>query len=269
MKTNIIQCHNVNVSGKGSQPIMFAHGLACDQNVWRLVAPSFEDDYKVVLFDYVGCGKSDRSNYRKEKYSTLNGYAEDVIAICEALALNDVIFVGHSVSSMIGIHASLKRNGMFSRLIMVGPSPKYINEKDYLGGFTREEIEQLLHVMKHDYEKWAGYFAPIAMGNSERPELSEGLKTNFCMADPDITYDFAEATFLSDSRQELEQLKIPSLILQISNDIVAPQQVGEYMHKKMPGSELYQMEATGHFPHLSSPEETIRLIKQYLEKHSS
>lgn len=265
MPSDVLVRHNVNVSGKGTQPLLFSHGLACDQNVWHLIKPAFDDDYRIILFDFVGSGQSDLKSYNKEKYSSLEGYAEDVLNICEELQLQDVIFVGHSVSSIIGLLAAIKNPFIFSKLIMLGPSPRYINEPGYIGGFERAEIDELLAIMKENYTKWAAFFAPKAMANPEIPELSEQLKDGFCTADPAITYEFARVTFLSDNRKDLPLLKTPILILQIAEDIVAPLQVGEYMHKNIAASTLYYMKATGHFPHLSAPQETIELIKKYLK----
>lgn len=265
MASDVLARHNVKIFGKGTQPLLFSHGLGCDQNVWHLIVPAFQNDYKIILFDFIGSGQSDISSYNKEKYASLHGYADDVLAICEKLQLKEVILVGHSVSSVIGILAAIKNPTVFSRLIMIGPSPRYINEPGYIGGFEKDEIDELLALMRDNYRDWAAFFGPKAMANPERPELSENLIDSLCTADPAITYDFAKATFLSDNRNDLPILKTPSLILQTAEDIVAPLQVGEYMHKNIPGSTLCNMNATGHFPHLSAPQETIELIKNYLE----
>lgn len=262
---DICTTYHVNVTGKGNKTLLFAHGLGCDQNVWRYIIPALEDDHKIVLFDYIGSGKSDLSRYSKQRYSSLDGYADDILAICAALDLREVIFVGHSVSGMIGMLAAIKRPALFSRLIMIGPSPCYLNEPAYSGGFDRENIEQLLAMMKENYVEWAAFFAPKAMGNEDRPELSNTLKTAFCKADPAITCDFASVTFLSDNRKDLNQLTVPTLILQPANDIVAPKHIGEYMQQHIRDSTLYYMQATGHFPHLSAVEETVELIRKYLK----
>jgi sigma-B regulation protein RsbQ len=264
-KNAILKHHNVQVSGAGSQPVLFAHGLGCDQKVWRFITPAFEKDYKIIVFDFIGSGQSDLSVYNKEKYSSLQGYAADIRDICTALELTNVIFVGHSVSSMIGMLVAIAHPTLFKCIIMIGPSPCYINYKGYHGGFERNEIEALLSLMEKNYKEWAGSFAPRVMGNEDKPELSDGLNESFCSTDPAITVEFARVTFLSDSRSDLPKLKTPSLIMQIADDIVAPTAVGEYMHQAIRGSTLVYMKATGHFPHLSAPEETIREIKQYLE----
>lgn len=263
--SEIIKRNNVKQFGKGKQPMVFAHGFGCDQNMWRLVTPAFENDYKIVLFDYVGCGKSDLAAYNDERYSTLHGYAQDVLDVCEALELKDVIFVGHSVSSMIGLLAAIRKPEMFSRLILVGPSPRYINDHpDYVGGFERKDIEGLLDTMDKNYVGWAQFLAPVIMKNAERPELSKELEESFCSTDPKLARKFAEVTFFSDNRDDLKRLRVPSLILQCSEDAIAPDAVGEYLHRAIPNSEFMKMDATGHCPHMSHPEETIALIKKYL-----
>lgn len=243
---------------------MFAHGFGCDQNMWRFVVPAFENDYKIILFDYVGAGKSDRSAYNQERYASLYGYAQDVLEICTELALSKVIFVGHSVSSMIGLLAAIQEPAYFDRLVMVGPSPCYINHENYKGGFERKDIEDLLDTMEKNYIGWSNFLAPNIMGNKDRPYLAEELTESFCSTDPVIAHQFAQATFFSDNRKDLNKTNIPSLILQCSEDIIAPLEVGEYLAKNLPNSTLRIMKATGHCPHMSEPEETISLIKDYL-----
>jgi sigma-B regulation protein RsbQ len=245
--------------------MMFAHGFGCDQNMWRFVTPAFENDYKIVLFDYVGCGKSDLAAYNEERYSTLHGYAEDILEICEALQLKEVILVGHSVSSMIALLAAVRKPELFSKLVFVGPSPRYINDlPDYTGGFEKRDLEGLLDTMDKNYIGWAQFLAPVIMKNSERPELSQELEESFCSTDPKLARKFAEVTFFSDNRQDLKRLKVPSLILQCSEDAIAPDFVGQYLKEHIPNSTFAKMEATGHCPHMSHPEETIRLIKKFL-----
>jgi sigma-B regulation protein RsbQ len=261
---SISKRNNVKVFGKGSQPMMFAHGFGCDQNMWRFVAPAFENDYQIILFDYVGAGQSDLSAYNQERYSSLYGYAKDVLEICNELQLRNVIFVGHSVSSMIGLLAAIEQPDFFQKLIMVGPSPCYINDEDYRGGFERKDIEGLLETMEKNYIGWANFLAPNIMGNKERPHLGEELTESFCSTDPLIARQFAEATFFSDNRKDLKNAKVPSLILQCSEDIIAPVEVGEYLLNALPNSTLRVMKATGHCPHMSEPEETISLMKEFL-----
>lgn len=256
--------NNVKIFGKGTQPMLFAHGFGCDQNMWRFITPAFENDYKIVLFDYVGAGKSDISAYNPERYASLEGYAKDILEICAGLGLRDVILVGHSVSAMIGMVAAIEEPGYFSRLIMVGPSPSYINEGDYKGGFEKEDIKGLLETMEKNYIGWANFLAPNIMGNKDRPHLGQELTESFCSTDPVIAKQFAEATFFSDNRADLKKNRVPSLILQCSEDIIAPMDVGHYLSKNLPNSTMRIMKAAGHCPHLSEPEETITLMKEYL-----
>jgi sigma-B regulation protein RsbQ len=262
----ILKRNNVKVFGRGSTPMMFAHGFGCDQNMWRFVTPAFENEYKIVLFDYVGAGKSDLKAYNIDRYSHLSGYAQDVIDICKALKLTNTILVGHSVSSMIGVLAAIKEPGMFSSLILVGPSPCYINDEQqgYKGGFARKDIEELLDTMDKNYIGWANFLAPAIMKNPDKPELGRELTESFCSTDPRIARKFAEATFFSDNRRDLANLETPSLIMQCSDDIIAPLEVGDYLKRHMKHSTLKVLKATGHCPHMSAPDETIEVIRQYL-----
>jgi sigma-B regulation protein RsbQ len=265
MAADVLARNNVKVFGRGTRPMLFAHGFGCDQHMWRYVTPAFEDDYRIVLFDYVGSGKSDLSAYDAERYGTLDGYARDVLDVCRALDLRDVVFVGHSVSAMVGVMAANAEPERFSRLVLVGPSPRYLNEAPaYVGGFERSDIEGLLETMDKNYIGWANYLAPAIMKNPDRPELGEELTESFCSTDPVIARRFAEATFFADNRADLAHVRVPSLILQCSEDIIAPLEVGEYLHRELPGSTLRVMRATGHCPHMSAPDETIALMKEYL-----
>jgi sigma-B regulation protein RsbQ len=261
---NVTDRNNVVIKGKGSQVIMFSHGYGCDQNMWRYVTPAFEENYKIVLFDHVGAGRSDLTAFKPQKYEKLEGYADDILEIAGAHQLNDIIFVGHSVSALIGIIASLKSQALFKSLILVGPSPSYINDGDYVGGFTQPQIEELLESLDNNHLGWSMAMAPVIMGNPDRKELSEELANSFCRTDPSIAKHFARTTFLTDKRELLSSVKIPSLILQCSDDVIAPQAVGEYMHKQIHGSKLVLMKATGHCPNLSAPQETIEAITQFL-----
>jgi len=266
MDRDVLARNNVRVFGRGRQPMLFAHGFGCDQNMWRYVTPAFEDEYRVILFDYVGSGKSDLRAYSPERYGSLDGYVQDVLDVCGALDLRDVIFVGHSVSSVVGILASLREPGRFARLILIGPSPRYVNDPpDYVGGFEREGIEGLLEMMEKNYVGWASFLAPVVMKNPDRPELGRELEESFCSTDPVVARRFAEVTFLSDNRDDLPKVTVPSLVLQCTDDAIAPLEVGQYVHEAMPGSTLRVLEATGHCPHISHPEETVRAMKQYLE----
>jgi sigma-B regulation protein RsbQ len=262
---SVLHRNNVKLTGRGTQPMLFAHGFGCDQNMWRFVAPAFEDRYRVVVFDHVGSGKSDLRAYRRDKYAKLEGYAEDVLEICRELALEDVVFVGHSVSAMIGVLAAIKEPMRFARLVLIGPSPCYLNTGEYRGGFSREDLEGLLDFMDSNYLGWSSAMAPKIVGNPERPELGEELTNSFCRTDPEIAKHFAGATFLSDNRADLAKVTVPSLELQCSQDIIAATEVGEYVHRQIRGSRLVVMRATGHCPNLSHPQETIDAMKAFLE----
>ncbi len=264
---SVLKRNNVKVSGRGQRPLMFAHGYGCDQNMWRYVAPAFEEDYKIILFDYVGAGKSEISSYSKARYGTLHGYAQDVIEICDELDLRDVTFVGHSVSSMIGVLAAIKRPELFRSLVLVGPSPRYVNDGDYVGGFERKDIDGLLEAVDSNYLGWAAAITPVIMGHPERPELANELENSFCQTDPAIGKFFARVTFLSDNRADLGKIRIPTLVMQCSSDVIAPECVGRFVHQHIPNSELVMMKATGHCPNLSAPEETISAIRSFLARH--
>jgi sigma-B regulation protein RsbQ len=260
----VLKRNNVKVLGQGQQPMLFAHGYGCDQNMWRFITPAFKDRYKIVLFDHVGHGQSDAAAFDQVKYGSLSGYADDVLAICQELDLNDVIFVGHSVSAMIGALAAILEPDRFDRLVLIGPSPRYINDGDYVGGFKQEDIEGLLDFLDSNHLGWSSTMAPVIMGNPDRPELGEELTNSFCRTNPDIAKHFARVTFLSDNRADLSNVRTKALILQCSQDAIAPEVVGRYMHKQLPGSEFVQLSATGHCPNLSAPEETIAAMEAFL-----
>jgi sigma-B regulation protein RsbQ len=260
---DVIQKNNIKVVGVG-QPMIFAHGYGCDQNMWRLVAPDFEKDHQTTIFDHVGAGHSDLRSYDRKKYSSLHGYADDVLEMIKSLNLKDVIFVGHSVSSMIGVLAAVKEPSFFSKLILIGPSPCYINQENYTGGFEKKDIEGLLESLDSNYLGWSAQMAPVIMGNVDRPVLGEELTNSFCRMNPEIARHFARVTFLSDNRADLSKLKVPTLILQCSNDVIAPDVVGHYVHSKIENSRFVQMRATGHCPNLSAPKETIEAIRTFI-----
>lgn len=267
LNSDILARNNVRVTGCGTRPLVFAHGFGCDQNMWRFTTPAFEEDFRVVLFDHAGSGRSDPRAYDYERHGTLHGYAQDVIDICKALDLQDVVFVGHSVSSMIGLLASLREPGLFTRFVLIGPSPCYVNHPpDYVGGFERSDIEELLGMMEKNYIGWASFFAPVVMGNAEQPEMAQELEGSFCSTDPDTALRFARVTFFADNRADLPKVTVPSLIMQCAEDIIAPLEVGHYLHRHLSGSTLKLMEATGHCPHLSHPAETVALIRQYVSE---
>lgn len=258
------QRNHLTITGTGTQPMLFAHGFGCDQQMWRLVTPAFADDYRIVLFDHVGAGRSDLSAYDRTKYSSLQGYADDVVEICRELDLRDVIFVGHSVSAMIGILAANTEPERFARLVLIGPSPRYIDDEGYTGGFTRQQIDELLAFQDSNFLGWSSTLAPVIMGNPERPELGDELHGSFCRTDPDIAKQFAAVTFLSDNRADLPNVTVPALVIQSQDDVIAPIAVGEYVHREIPGSELALIDATGHCPHVSAPDETIAAMKAFL-----
>lgn len=244
--------------------MIFAHGFGCDQNVWDDLKEAFLPDYQLVLFDYVGAGQSDLAAYDSRRYSSLGGYAQDILEICDELNLKDTVFIGHSVSSMIGALAAIQQPAVFDKLVFIGPSPRYINDTDYVGGFNREDLQGLFELMDSNYLGWSSMLGPAIMGNPERPELGQALTKNFCATDPDIAREFARVTFFSDSRQDLPKLKVESLTLQCADDIIAPAAVGYYIKEHTPGNSLALMKATGHCPHMSAPQETINLIKAFL-----
>ena len=261
---SVLRRHNVNISGSGPKAMVFAHGFGCDQNMWRFVAPAFADRFRIVLFDHVGAGGSDLSAYDREKYASLDGYADDVIELCHELDIQGGVFVGHSVSAMIGVVAAKKAPEIFDQLVLVGPSPRYIDDEDYVGGFSEEQIHELLEFLDSNHMGWSETMAPVIMGNPGRPELGQELTNSFCRTEPEIAKHFARTTFLSDNRADLTQVRVRSLILQCSEDVIAPQCVGEYVHRHLPGSEFVLLNATGHCPNLSAPDETIAAIKAFL-----
>ena len=258
--------NNVTVHGNpAGQPMLFAHGFGCDQNMWRFVWPAFADDFRIVLFDHVGAGGSDTSAFDPERYASLDGYAQDVLEICAELDLRDAVFVGHSVASMIGVLAAAAEPERFARLVLVGPSPRYLDDEGYRGGFTREDIEGLLDSLQSNFLGWSSAMAPVIMGNPDRPALGEELENSFCRTDPEIAGHFARTTFLSDNREDLQRVRTPSLVLQCSDDAIAPDSVGAYVAGQLPDGRLVQLQATGHCPNLSAPEETIAAMKAFLE----
>ncbi|HET8719212.1 MAG TPA: alpha/beta hydrolase [Nocardioidaceae bacterium] len=257
--------NNVAVSGNPSgRPLVFAHGFGCDQNMWRYVAPAFEDDFRVVRFDHVGAGGSDLSAYDPDRYASLDGYAEDVNQVCAALDLHDVTFVGHSVASMIGMLAVIAEPGRYDRLVMVSPSPRYIDDEGYAGGFSAEDISELLDSLDSNYLGWSSQMAPVIMGNPDRPELGEELTASFCRTDPEIARRFAEVTFTSDNRADLPRVPVPTLVLQCREDAIAPVHVGQYVHEALPDSTMVLLDAVGHCPNLSAPEATTRAIADFV-----
>lgn len=263
---SVLKRNNVQVHKQSGRPLVFVHGFGCDQNMWRLLAPHFAETHTVVLLDLVGSGRSDLSAYDPRKYATLQGYADDLVEVLEALDLPPAVIVGHSVSAMIGMLAELKAPERVAAQVMVGPSPCYINDGDYVGGFTRQDIDGLLEALESNYLGWSSNMAPAIMGAPDRPELGVELTNSFCRTDPEIAKQFARATFLSDHRAELPKLRSQTLILQCSDDMIAPLSVGEYMRRCIPNSTLEIIENVGHCPHLSSPSASVAAMETFLTR---
>jgi len=259
--------HDIRVAGvSGAQPIVFVHGFGCDQNMWRYVAQHFEDAFTVVTFDHIGAGASDLASYDPVRHGSLSGYADDVLAIVHELDLHDVVLVGHSVSAMIGVLAAVAEPERFDKLVLVGPSPRYIDDVGYPGAFTESDIAELLDSLDSNYLGWSRAIAPAIMGNAERPALGAELTDSFCRTDPEIARRFARVTFMSDNRADLAAVSVPTLVLQCSDDIIAPVAVGEYVRDAIPGAELVMLDATGHCPHLSAPGPTTAAIADFVRR---
>lgn len=263
--SSIIERNNVHVIGQGKQVMMLAHGFGCDQKMWQYVTPELEKDYKIILFDYVGSGESDLSAYDSEKYSTLHGYVQDILDIIEALKLKDIVFIGHSISSMIGMLTATEYPEHFKSMIMIGPSACYLNDGDYHGGFERSDIMELLDMMEMNFAGWARYMAPLVMDQSKGQGPVNELEKSFVSTDPRVARQFAEVTFFSDNRASVTLMEVPTLVIQCSEDSIVPIEAGQYLHENLPSSEMHIMEAKGHYPHISKPEETLELIRGYLE----
>ncbi|THH40382.1 alpha/beta fold hydrolase [Neolewinella litorea] len=262
--SSVVTDHNVTEHGvPDGQPLIFAHGFGCDQQMWRHVAPLFTDRYRVILFDYVGAGKAQRE-FDPERYSTLDGYAADLARICRELELDNIALVSHSVSCMIGVLAAKRLPGRFSKHVMIGPSPHYLNDGDYRGGFDREDIDELLESLDSNYRGWSRAMAPVIVGPENGPELAQELEESFCRLNPDVASVFAKATFLGDNREDLADYRVPTLILQANNDRIAGPAVGQYTAEQIEGSQLIYLEADGHCPHLSAPDEIIDSIESFL-----
>lgn len=263
---NVAQRNNVHVHSDGPITMLFAHGFGCDQGMWRFLAPSFQDRFRVVTFDSVGSGGSDLKAYDRQKYNSLHGYADDILDIIDEFSVGPVVFVGHSVSAIAGLLATNKAPAKFAAQILVGPSPCYINDGDYIGGFTREDIDDILETMEGNYLGWSSNMAPAIMGAPDQPHLSAELTASFCQNDPEIARHFAKTTFMSDHRADVSQSRTPALILQCSDDLIAPLQVGQFMHKNMPGSVLYIINNVGHCPHMSAATASFEAMDQFLSQ---
>lgn len=266
---SVLARNNVAVSGApDGRPMLFAHGFGCDQHVWQDIEPAFRSDHRTVLFDHVGAGGSDLAAYDRARYDSLDGYADDVVEICRALDLRDAVFVGHSVSAMIGVLAAIRAPESVAALVLVGPSPRYLDDETsgYVGGFSRADIVGMLDALESNYLGWSSEMAQTVMGHPDRPELAAGLEQSFCRTDPAIARHFAEVTFLSDNRQDLAQVSVPTLVLQSSEDAIANPAVGRYVHELIDGSDFVMLEATGHCPHLSAPDETIAAMRDFVDR---
>ncbi|MFI1538098.1 alpha/beta fold hydrolase [Streptomyces anandii] len=262
---DVVRRNNVTVTGNPHGPVVvLAHGFGCDQNMWRMTVPALARDYRIVLFDYVGSGRSEPSAFSEERYGTLDGYARDVVEVCEALDLRDAVFVGHSVSAMIGVLAADAAPERIGALVMIAPSPRYIDDDGYRGGFTARDIDELLESLESNYLGWSAAMAPVIMGNPDRPELGQELENSFCATDPEMARVFARTTFLSDSRDDLKKVRVPTLVLECTDDVIAPREVGAFVHDAIAGSTLVTLEATGHCPHLSAPDATNAAITGFL-----
>lgn len=265
-RVDVIARNNVALSGPvDAQPMVFAHGFGCDQSMWRHVAPSFADRYRVITFDFAGSGGSEPTAYDPDTYATLDGYAGDIVGLVRELDLRDVVLVAHSVAAMIGVLATLEEPDRFAALVMVGPSPRYVDDEEYVGGFAPEDIDELLESLASNYLGWSTAMAPAIVGNPDRPELGHELTEAFCRTDPDVARRFAEATFRSDNRADLPRVPVPTLVLQCREDIIAPMEVGAYVAEQVPDADLVVLDATGHCPQLSAPELTTAAIATWLD----
>lgn len=265
--TGVVERFHVNVAGPATgSPLMFAHGFGCDQHMWRFVASAFEHDHRVILFDHIGCGRSDASAFDAVEYQDLERYATDIISILTELDVGPTVFVGHSVSAMMGVLASIARPELFKALVLVGPSPRYVNDAGYVGGFDRTDIDGLLSSLESNYLGWSRSMAPVIMSHPDRPELSDELVESFCRVDPAIARQFARVTFLSDNRVDLRDVTVPTLVVQCRDDVIAPVTVGEFVNREIADSELTMIETSGHCPHLSEPESTIEAIRRFVDR---
>jgi sigma-B regulation protein RsbQ len=263
---DVLTRNNVKLTGSGKTTLMLAHGFGCDQNMWRFMLPLLEPDYQVVLFDYVGCGQSDINQFDKRRYQSLDGYAQDLIDICDELKLQDIVFIGHSVSSIIGMLAAAKSPTIFSKMVMICPSPCFLNfPPEYYGGFEKDDLEELINLMDKNYIGWASYLAPLVMGQSNSPELIKELEESFCSTDPKYAKPFARATFFSDDREALNKLHLPTMIIQSSDDNLASVEIGNYMHQSIPNSVLKVVDSQGHCLHMTDPDSVFKAIVQFLK----
>lgn len=262
--TDILKRNNVKIFGNGNQTILFAHGFGGDQTAWRYIYKNFTEDYRVILFDYVGSGNSDHSAYKPELYSSLRGFAQDILDICKELNLHDVYYVGHSVSGMIGLLAAIEEPSYFKKMVFIGPSARYLNDGDYIGGLEQSDLDALFEMLDSNYLGWSKMMAPAIMGEKNSQENQDELTDSFCAADPIISQNFAHVTLLSDTRNKLSKLKVPSLTVQCMDDVMAPESAGQYVSNHIPNNSYLEIDTSGHCPHISAPEEVIKVIKNYI-----
>lgn len=262
---DVLRRHHVTFAGQGRRPLVFAHGYGCDQQMWRFVTPAFEDTHRIVLFDHVGCGGADLNAYDEQRHASLHGYAEDVADILQAADLRDAVLVGHSVSAMIAVLAAQREPERVGAVVLVCPSPRYVDDPpDYIGGFTRADIDGILEMIENNMVGWASFMAPAVMGPQDPGGFTEELQASFCALDPYVARRFAEVTFLGDNRADLAGLRQPTLVLQVSDDAIAPRSVGEYVQRQLPAGRLVVLEASGHCPHMTHPDETIAALREFL-----
>jgi len=258
--------NNVQVAGSGPATLVFAHGFGCDQSMWRFLAPVFADRFRTITFDLVGSGGSDLRAYDRAKYGTLHGYAEDVVEIVEMCATGPTVFIGHSVAAMIGLLATVRAPQRFAAQVMVGPSPCFLNDGDYIGGFNREDMQELLETMEASFLGWSMKVAPMIMGAPNKPDLAQELVRSFARNDPSIARHFARVTFLADHRADLPRSTVPTLILQCSDDLLVPREVGDYLLRHLPNSTLQIIDNVGHCPHMSAPTPCSYSIEDFLAR---
>jgi sigma-B regulation protein RsbQ len=264
MNPALIKRNNIHLSGTGGKVLFFLHGFGCSQLMWRYIVPSFEKEYTIILIDLVGCGASDETAYDFNKYNTLDGYANDILEICNDLSLKEVILIGHSVSAMIATLAVNKQPAVFNKLIMLCPSPRYINDENYEGGFQQTDIDEMVKLLNQYYLGWAANIAPVIVGNNSQPNVTKELSDSFCNNNPEIASHFAKVAFMGDNRNDIKNIKTETLIIQSANDHIAPLQVGNYLHQNIPFSKFVVIDTVGHTPHLCNPNLVIESIRNFI-----
>lgn len=267
MFQSVYERHNVRVLGSLGPPLIFAHGFGSEQRAWRSQVAAFKDHYQIILFDHVGCGRSDFNAYNATRYSSIHGYAEDLLELCEELDVRDGILVGHSVSGMAGLLAAVAEPKRFRQLVFVKASPRYLNDPSagYVGGFEPAQLESLYAAMSGNFHAWSTGFSKLVMDNPEMPELAQEFARSLTLMRPDIALASARVIFESDLRAELPRLKTPTLIVQSGSDFAVPDEVGLYMARHIPLAQLARIDARGHLPHLSAPQAVNQAINDFLQ----